>query len=328
MNNLTTTYESSTTDTDGTAEEAPLNKPARSSSSRVPPASFRSLALANMTTANIRSSFSATARLVRSSIAMKRVNSPEYSFGLPYLFNNMDADVVDPAIFLKASGELLFLALSLSWIITAIFRPEIIRSNPLKDRMGYNNFCVGWDLPPASYIASLLVSGAAYLSLRFNFTCLIRNKLLLENNKISQKQNDFAKFSAYWYAGATCGMQLLFVISPYDSVWAHTALFLFFIIGRLLGVCSQYVLFPEEFETTDKVFLAVYSLVSGLMIMIVVLDFSLYSLRGEMTLIFPVPVEVFVDYTWFVCAALTAKFLPNKTLLSRDFTLAAVYEEV
>lgn len=328
MNNLTPTYESST-DTDGTAEEAPLNKPTRSSS-RVPPpgASSSRSSFANMTTSNIRSSFSATVRLVRSSITMKRVKSPEYSFGLSYLFNNMDADVVDPVIFLKAAGEVLFIALGLSWILTAIFRPETIRSNPLKDRLGYNNLCVGWDMPPASYIAAALVTLSAYLTLRFNFLSLIRNKLLLENNKISQKQSDFAKFSTYWYACAICCVPLIFLISPYDNVWAHGGLWHFFIIGRLLAVCSQYVLFPEEFETMDKVFLAFYSLVSGLIFAMTVFNFTFYSLRGEMTLIYPVPVEVFVDYTWFVCVGLTAKFLPNKTLLSRSLALVAVYDEV
>jgi hypothetical protein len=36
---------------------------------------------------------------------------------------NIGLDVIDPAMYLKAMGEDMFLILAISWIITAIFAP-------------------------------------------------------------------------------------------------------------------------------------------------------------------------------------------------------------
>lgn len=71
-----------------------------------------------------------------------RVNAPEYSSGSVYLMKNLTGDVMDPNIYLKAAGELLAFALVIGWIMTYIYRPEIISDNELKKRLGYNNVCV------------------------------------------------------------------------------------------------------------------------------------------------------------------------------------------
>ena len=64
-------------------------------------------------------------------------NPTQYGLALPIICTNYldpQADDIPPVIFLKGAGEALFLTLLISWIITAIFNPSVIRDNPLKDR--------------------------------------------------------------------------------------------------------------------------------------------------------------------------------------------------
>ena len=74
---------------------------------------------------------------------------------------------IEPADYVKASGELIFIALGLSWAITAVARPDAIEDNPLKQLFGYNNPCVAWDVPPAIYPAASLYTLAIYCSIRY-----------------------------------------------------------------------------------------------------------------------------------------------------------------
>ena len=66
---------------------------------------------------------------------------------------------VTPEDYLAASGEVIALAMAMSWIMAAIWNRDAIRDNPLLDRLGYNNVCVAWDEPPALYPACVLLKG-------------------------------------------------------------------------------------------------------------------------------------------------------------------------
>jgi hypothetical protein len=90
---------------------------------------------------------------------------------------------------LKAAGETLGLALAIGWIFSLIFIPDVIKSNPLKDRLGYNNVCVGWDLPPASYFAMVPVAMTVYLGLRFVFVSIMKYDLIERNCIEDRKQH-------------------------------------------------------------------------------------------------------------------------------------------
>jgi hypothetical protein len=60
---------------------------------------------------------------------------------------------VVPERYLEAAGETFILMLLVSWALTAAFNPAILADNKLRDRVGYNNLCVGFDSPPARYVA-------------------------------------------------------------------------------------------------------------------------------------------------------------------------------
>ncbi len=69
--------------------------------------------------------------------------------------NSMEPSVSDPNTFLQGATEILTATMISCWIITLIFNPQVIDDNPLKDRLGYNDFCVGWDVMPASIVGSI-----------------------------------------------------------------------------------------------------------------------------------------------------------------------------
>lgn len=131
---------------------------------------------------------------------LERVQAPEYTFGTLHLWRNMRSDVIDPNIYLKAATEFTFLALGIGWIVTAIFIPEQIKSNPIKDRLGYNNACVGWDMPPASYVSIFFVGSSVHFGLRCSSISILKYDLLLEERLISHKKHMWAQRATCWYA--------------------------------------------------------------------------------------------------------------------------------
>ena len=58
-----------------------------------------------------------------------------------------------PERYLEAAGECFILMIGVSWALTMAFNPDVTRDNKLLDRVGYNNMCVGFDSPPARYVA-------------------------------------------------------------------------------------------------------------------------------------------------------------------------------
>ena len=55
-----------------------------------------------------------------------------------------------PEDYLGAASELLIILLGGCNILSAIVNPKIYEQNALKDRLGYNDVCVGFDTPPAN----------------------------------------------------------------------------------------------------------------------------------------------------------------------------------
>ena len=70
--------------------------------------------------------------------------------------------VVEPNNLYSASGELFFSGVGVAWVVTLACEAWYIDGNELKKRIGYNNVCVGFDMPPASYVAMpvLVISSA------------------------------------------------------------------------------------------------------------------------------------------------------------------------
>ena len=252
------------------------------------------------------------------------VEQPKYQFAFLYLFTHMSWEVMNPTMHLKAMGELMFLVLAICWSITYLMLPDVIQQNPLKDRLGYNNLCVGWDVPPAVYVAGFGWILCAYFGLRFCYLDYLRSKLATHGTSHTSETFKFIKNTLnICYAISLCGVILLLLIPPVVNVWAHLCIFLFLIVSRYLVVLSIYLEFPMEFEFKDKVFMVVYGICSIALPVLSLWQFWWYDYHtnGERAPIHPWIMGT-LDYLWFVCLATTAKFVPENTLLIRHMGIA------
>merc|ERR1712037_1001516 len=216
----------------------------------------------------------------------------------------------------KANGECLVFILALTWTITYFTQRDIISDNPLRDRLGYNNVCVGLDTKPASYVAALVAA---------------ITELNLDEKHTSTASKCITLFSSIVSLVSTCILAVLFMFPPVpdaQAVWIHTGIYVQFIIGRLFGIA---VLFyrnyldgsHEELDNTSQgswIFLHVYSAVSLALPVIFYINYSWYDItrkEGQSPDERPIPatVTMVLDYTWLACVGLTTKFLPPQSTL-------------
>lgn len=74
---------------------------------------------------------------------------------LVFFLKTRQWDIVDPNRYLQAASEVISVTLAICWIITLILNPQCILNNPLKDRLGYSDLCVGWDVYPANVVGCI-----------------------------------------------------------------------------------------------------------------------------------------------------------------------------
>ena len=59
------------------------------------------------------------------------------------------------------------ITMAVSWTLTLMYNPNVLASNRLKDMVGYNNLCVGFDTEPARTVATPLFALMAYFGIRY-----------------------------------------------------------------------------------------------------------------------------------------------------------------
>ena len=251
------------------------------------------------------------------------------AMALPLLVKNITLDEIPPVLYLKAVGELFAIALGISWIITIIFVPDIINDNPLKARLGYNNVCVGWDMPPANTFAAVLWPFVAYMAFRFCYMNFVRIKLQheqnIENGTETWSRSDKMIHSFNWWSNlgfllSVVAFTLCLLIPPWTSVWWHTIPFLFYIVTRFLIVFAICLDYWEDVTSKGKIFLLYYGFVSIVLPLTAIAEYAYYEIYQEKSP-WPWYLTMFMDYTWFACSMLTSKFVPSTVSVSRRFDL-------
>jgi len=248
------------------------------------------------------------------------VESPHYKFAIPYLLRNLTADVTNPMTYQKAFNEALFLLLAICWIVTYINDPEKIRTNPLKERLGYYDLCVGLDAPPAVYIAGTMWGVCTYLGLRLFVLDYIRFTLSNEVDSASTAFIAFKLFTTILMVVTSLSFSLVFLVSPWDSVWIHSSAFMAVVIARWFSVVSMYIEFPEEYETKDKIFMFFFTVSSVSFPILLASEYRYYDAHGVKSPLSPWVCGT-ADYTWFLCMGLSSKFLPDKVSIYRKYEL-------
>merc|ERR1712032_1427889 len=126
--------------------------------------------------------------------------------------------------------------------ITYFTRRDVISDNPLRDRLGYNNVCVGLDTKPASYVAALLWPFLSYFNIRAAWVTAI-TELTLDEKHSSTASKCITVVSSIVSLVSTCILAVLFLFPPVpdaQAVWIHTGIYVQFIIGlcSVLLCCS------------------------------------------------------------------------------------------
>ena len=106
------------------------------------------------------------------------------------------------------------LMLIVCWIITLNYSPEIIQKNGLKDIIGYDNLCVGFDAPPARYVAMPMQVMMAVLACRYSSLDTTRAALEFTHGNITRSQYWCSYVANNVYAGFLCCFPMLLVLTP------------------------------------------------------------------------------------------------------------------
>lgn len=235
--------------------------------------------------------------------------------------------------YLKAGGEVLAILMVSSWIVTYFYNPDAIASNPLKRRLGYNNFCVGFDTLPARYVAQFLWPLTSYFSIRFAWL-----ETVTELSLDAKYSSCMAKF----LTAAGCGLfvvsslaqPFLLVFPPAEEnggVYVHTVFFIQYVLVRLFVIAVQFFRNSCDGSTDDANHITtgqwrwfyVYTISSIAFPAMVFADYIYFDFYKPATapeeqILIPWYICNAMDLSWFACLGLSTRFLPNQRSFRAD----------
>jgi len=243
------------------------------------------------------------------------------------IFMQPKQEVIAPEIYSAAGGEILVITIIISWIISGIVNPDLFHDNPLKDAVGYNNLCVGWDVPPATYVAAPLYGLLIHFHIRYMHLDLLRAEL---STHLTPKQVLAVKIANFITVVGYCGSSLIFVIQPTVSPMGHSIAFIQLILCGWIGYAANFYETKDEDKAKGAwIFLIVFGLVSVAFSAMAI--FQLVTYDKETGTMGPIPwyVTAGADYLWFGCSAVKGQFRPAgasigftyKLVSDRDYTV-------
>jgi len=231
------------------------------------------------------------------------------------LFNPATTEVC-PEEYLAGAGQLLALMLVSCWSTTYFFNHDIIVTNPIKTRIGYNNLCIGFDSPPACYIAQYLTAPASYLAYSFGLHDWKRTQLV--ESRLTSRQRYFSVVTDVLFVLSISIFGLLFLVNPFVSLWVHSAVFLQYVFFRWLVVAANLFELRRGLTLGNKVWFGAYTLASVGMPVLILIDYVAYDYYGHDGPIIPWYFTWSMDYLWFGCLALSGMFFAKGEALDHS----------
>ena len=250
------------------------------------------------------------------------------------LFLLRDDNIESVEDYLKGAGEATFITMLVTWTLTFVYNRDKIRHNPLKNVMGYNNPCVGWDFPPANSVGLFGMVLVTVLVWRHNVLDAHRTAVKAAGRPLAFHQK-FSLVANLCHACSVTALCLVFIAGPTDGAWGwHTVLFvqhIFFrylcCLGNFLEVYGGYARARADAPRGSIAYLWVFGLVSLSLPVMYLINFATYDgppppLRCEAIApnVAPKPLRdpavpwfltMAFDYTWFLCLALGTHFMPQ-----------------
>eukprot|EP00405_Crypthecodinium_cohnii_P012113 CAMPEP_0206430838 /NCGR_PEP_ID=MMETSP0324_2-20121206/7036_1 /ASSEMBLY_ACC=CAM_ASM_000836 /TAXON_ID=2866 /ORGANISM="Crypthecodinium cohnii, Strain Seligo" /LENGTH=293 /DNA_ID=CAMNT_0053896709 /DNA_START=215 /DNA_END=1096 /DNA_ORIENTATION=+ len=235
-----------------------------------------------------------------------------------------DTIVYRPEDFSGVGAEIFVVVMVISWVLTYFFNPAVLESNPLKDRVGYNNICVGWDTAPARWIAAPIYSSVIVAECRFMQLCIWRAALTPSMTnfqkwtmRIGLYLNSFA-----WFASIG-----IFSIDAMESPFGHTLSFVQLVVFRYFAFLLSLVESdPATHPPGSWVFTFLYGVSSIAFGICAMIQMTTYDPETKTRGPVPVYVMMFLDYGFFVFMSTTVHFRPKGALVRADYKLATQAE--
>ena len=225
--------------------------------------------------------------------------------------------IVDPKMYMRASNELITLALIVCWTITLIVDPSQIIEHPGHSFTGDYNPCFGWDYPPASYFAIAFSAVDAHLGFQYASHEALRTRLLDIDGHTSWAEH-FALTTAYLHAVSCVAWLLLWSFGPHNNAWgAHLVIFTVCVLFRYATALGNYVesrwssnaQARKRVQLKHTVFIAVYGVVVATLPTLYLTDLIIYRMEGRTGIDPPLPPALLfvTDGLWIVCVAVSSR---------------------
>jgi len=260
------------------------------------------------------------------------------------LFMAVTPNKINPEMYLAAWVETFIIMLAMSWIATGIWNQDVIATNRIKDVMGYNNVCVGFDEVPARYIALPGMVAMSYLGIRYVMLDSWRDKLQAQHKDISKCSYYFSYTANCLFAITMLFWPMLLLVTPGgDEDWHlkyHFYIYVLFVVLAMVNIAANFSQAPKV-TIYSQVWIFLFGLDTFLLLTVGAAAFNLYDYDKCPNSLAATPnrtlainklceqdpsVSVgflgFVDYMWFIFLGMTPIFLPDAPcIVLKDVTL-------
>ena len=262
--------------------------------------------------------------------------------------NFRKAAVTRPELYLDASFEVFLFMIACTWITTCIWNPNILLAskggNRINDIFAYNNVCVGFDTPPARYVAQPLFALQSFLGVRYGNLDLLRLSLEWRAGRVDKLSAYFNATMDILFMGTMLLWPMLLIITPDAGGFGlnyHFYVYVIFVVIMYLTILAQFGTAPKEgILLISKIWVGVYGGWTLLLLLIGFVGFNGYDYKrcpsDEVKLFYangthaeycqqdpaiPVGLMSVLDYGWFILLLFTTPLLPYSPALNVPISL-------
>ena len=235
-----------------------------------------------------------------------------------------------------------------TWICTCIWNPNILFAskggNRINDIFSYNNVCVGFDTPPARYVAQPLFALQSFLGVRFGNLDLLRLHLEWRAGRVDKPFFYFNATMDILFMGTMLLWPMLLIITPDAGGFGlnyHFYVYVIFVVIMYLTALAQFGTAPKDvIPLISKIWIGVYGGWTLLLLLIGFVGFNGYDYKrcpsDEVKLFYangthaeycqqdpaiPVAIMSVLDYGWFILLLFATPLLPYSPALNVPISL-------
>jgi len=168
--------------------------------------------------------------------------------------DGMMKGIIRPDVYLEAYFEMFIITMAVSWTLTLMYNPNVLASNRLKDMVGYNNLCVGFDTEPARTVATPLFALMAYFGIRYvaldGIIAEMRSRDHRKAFSFTPGMNKWKQTCKFAFGMLCLALPMLLVITPTsnlaqqpqrDDLTMHFGIFVVFILVTWVMILIKFI---------------------------------------------------------------------------------------